>query len=283
VNLVEYLAKASEYLMRHGVASSRLNSELLLANLLGISRLDIYTNFDRPLAEAEANAYREALARRAGGCPLQYITGEAGFRGVTLEVAPGVFIPRPETEVLVKKALEVLEEPEAACRVLDLGTGCGNIAVSIAVERPRAVLVAVDCDEAATALCARNASKADVEGRVDVRVGDLFEPLDGVAPFDLILSNPPYIPVAMRDSLPVEVRDFEPEQALFAGPDGLDVIRRIIDGAPPRLVAGGWLALEVDESHADVVAEELESAGWLDVEVFEDLALRPRIARARRG
>jgi release factor glutamine methyltransferase len=280
VNLVEYLARASKYLERHGVASPRLNAEIMLAHLLGTSRLEIYTNFERPLSEAQADAYREKVMLRGSGIPLQYITGETGFRGLTLKAREGVFIPRPETEVLVEKALEVLGEG-AGGRVLDLGTGCGNVALSIAVERPDASVVATDCDPEAVALCAENARALEVGDRVQVLAGDLFEPVSGIEDFDLIISNPPYVPDGARDGLPVEVRDHEPAAALFAGPDGMDLIRRIAEGAPGHLKRGGWLVLESDESNAAVAAAELEAAGWRDAEVFLDLAGRQRIVRAR--
>ncbi len=295
MNLVDYLLKATSYLERHEVPSPRLNAELLLANLLGISRLDIYTGFERPLGEAEAGAYRDLLARRAAGWPLQYLTGEAGFRGFTFEVGPGVFIPRPETEILVEKVLEVL--PEGDSEVLDLGCGCGNIAACVAVERPGARLTAVDSQQPAVELTRRNAAACGVSDMVRVLQGDLFGPLEGSgARFDAIVSNPPYVPCGCRDSLPAEVREYEPPNALFAGEDGLAVINRIIDGAPGYLKMRGWLVLEVDESHARAVADSLgvsshgggEGAGevagecrWSDVELFDDLAGRPRVVRAR--
>lgn len=280
MNLVEYLARASEYLDRQGVASARLNAELMLSSLLGISRLEIYTNFERPLSDEDAAAFKQMLMKRAGGCPLQHITGEVGFRGLVLEVRPGVFIPRPETEVLVEKALEVLPADTPA-RVLDLGSGSGNIALSVAAELPGSTVTAVDTDDAAIRLTRANAARAGVSESVEVMLGDLFEPLSGEAAFDLIISNPPYIPEGMRESLPAEVRDFEPAGALFAGPEGLDLIRRIVAGAPGHLAEGGWLALEVDESHAERVEEMLAGDGWAEVEVFQDMAGRPRVVRAR--
>lgn len=286
MNLVEYLARATEFLERHDVTSPRLNAEVLLANMLDITRLDIYTNFERQLTDSEAAEYRDLVVRRSTGVPLQYITGQAGFRGLTLEVREGVFIPRPETELLVEKALETLPEggePGTASRVLDIGTGCGCIAVSIASEREGASVVAVDCSEEAVELCGINARSAGVEERVQAMRTDLFDGLDEHLEFDLMVSNPPYIPESMRDALPAEVRDHEPERALFAGRDGLDAIGEIIERAPSYLAPGGWLALEVDESHARTVADSLTEDGWAEVEVFDDLAGKPRIVRARNG
>jgi release factor glutamine methyltransferase len=284
LNLVEYLEKASSFLERHDVTSPRLNAELLLSKLLGISRLDIYTGFDRLLSGAEADTYREMLTRRAAGWPLQYLTGDVGFRGLTLEVRQGVFIPRPETEVLVEKALEVVPDGDIEVEVLDLGCGCGNIAVGIATERPGVKVTAVDCEPEAVELVARNASRCGVSSRVRVFRGDLFEPLKQKgATFDLIISNPPYVPEGCRDTLPAEVSDFEPPGAIFAGKEGLDIIERIIEGAPAYLRTGGWLLLEVDESHAEKIINELLCGGevWGETTLFNDLTGRPRVARAR--
>ena len=279
MTLIDYLLKASSFLERHQVESPRLNAELLLSNLLGISRLEIYTGFDRPLTDAESGRYRELLARRARGCPLQYLTGEAGFRGLTLRVEQGVFIPRPETEVLVEKALEVL--PDGDAEVLDLGCGCGNIAVSVAAERPGARVTAVDLVSGAVELTVRNAAACGVPERVTAVQGDLFAPVrQRGAVFDLVLSNPPYVPDGCREDLPPEVVDYEPHLALFAGGEGLDVVIRIIEGAAGCLKPGGWLALELDQSHAGTVASEL-LAGWEETALFEDLAGRPRVVRSR--
>lgn len=282
MNVVDYLKRATEYLDRHEIPSARLNAELLLAGMLGVPRIDLYTGFDRQLTQDEADAYRACLLRRAKGCPVQYITGEAGFRGLVVKVVPGVFIPRPETEVLVEKALEAVAATGSP-RVLDVGTGTGCIAVSIASERSDATVTATDLDAAAASLCEENARLAGVADRVSVLVGDLFEPLEGRAPFDLIVSNPPYVPEGARASLPSEVRDFEPGAALFAGPEGLDVLERLVAGAPAHLAEGSSLALEADESNAETVAVMLRSAGWRDVEVCADLAGRPRVVLARRG
>lgn len=287
MNVVESIAKAAPFLDRHGVPSPRLNAEVLLGHLLGLSRLDIYTGFDRPLSDAETGIFRLLLMRRANGYPLQYMTREAGFRTVALEVVPGVFIPRPETEVLVEKALEVL--PQRAAEVLDLGTGCGNIAVSIALERQDAKVTAVDNDWMSVELCRRNALRNGVAGTVRALEGDLFEPLEPGREFDAIISNPPYVPIGKWESLPMEVRGFEPVEALVAGEDGLDVIRRIIQGAPGHLKDGGWLLLEVDETQAEKVVPLLSSplggdkrgGAWTNAEYFRDLAGRPRVVRAR--
>lgn len=281
MNVVESLQKATAYLERQRVRSPRLNAELLLCHTLRAERITLYTGYDRELTDGEAGSYRALLMRRATGCPLQYITGEAGFRGLTLEMREGVFIPRPETEVLVEKAIEVVPEGEA--HVLDLGTGSGNIAVSIAVECPGARLTAVDVNPAALELCRSNAERHGVSERITVLEGDLYDALAGNAgaPFDVIVSNPPYVPEASRGTLDAEVEQFEPCQALFAGEDGLDVTKRIIHSARENVRTGGWLVLEVDEGAAQEVAGRLGDAACGEVTSFSDLAGRPRVVRAR--
>lgn len=278
MTVVEYLLKAAEYLERHDVPSARLNAELLLSSVLGVPRIDIYTGFDRPLLDAQAGEYRDLLVRRAKGCPLQYLLGDTGFMGLTLLVRPGVFIPRPETEVLVARALELLAP--GARSVLDLGCGCGNVSIALAAGRPGTRVTAVDITSRAVELTRENALLCGVSDSVEALVGNLFEPVAGRR-FDLVVSNPPYVPEGARDSLPAEVRDHEPPSALFAGPEGLDVIARIIREAPAFLEPDGSLALELDESHAAAVAGGMMS-GWRDVELFEDLTGRPRVAVARR-
>lgn len=279
MTVVEYLLKASAYLERKGVASARLNAELLLSRVLDVTRVEIYTGYDRPLSGEEADEYRDLLVRRADGWPLQYLLGETGFMGLTLEVRQGVFIPRPETEVLVAAALERL--PTSAGSALDLGCGCGNIAIAMASARPGIRVTAVDVRPEPVRLTLDNARRLGVADRVTALEGDLFEPVAGGGrAFDAVVSNPPYVPSGCRESLPAEVGEHEPPEALFAGPDGLDVVRRLVDGAPAVLRAGGLLALEVDESHAAEVAGRLLS-GWDEVELLEDLAARPRVVTGR--
>jgi release factor glutamine methyltransferase len=279
LNLVESVATAASYLERQGVGSPRLNAEILLGHLLHLERIEIYTNYDRLLSAGEAEGYKRLLMKRAGGCPLQYLTGEAGFMGLSFEVRPGVFIPRPETEVLASSLLDVL--PQDSPDVLDLGTGCGNLAVCIAVRKPGAQVVAVDNDPRAVSLCEKNAVRFGVADRIRVVTGDLYDALaEGSSRlFDAIVSNPPYVPESAMESLPAEVRDFEPPEALLGGPDGLDVVRRIVASAPAHLKSGGRLFVEIDEGQLEQ-ATSLFDAGWEGVTVHEDLAGRPRVLEA---
>jgi release factor-specific protein-(glutamine-N5) methyltransferase len=280
MNLVESVTAAASYLERHGVGSPRLNAEVLLGHLIHLERIEIYTNYDRPLSAEEAEGYKKLLVKRAGGCPLQYLTGDAGFMGLSFEVRQGVFIPRPETEVLALKLLEGL--PPGRTDVLDLGTGCGNIAVCVAVRNPETLVLAVDNDRRAVELCRSNAMRYGVSDRVHTLVGDLYDALvnEPSRLFDAIASNPPYVPEHAGEALPVEVKDFEPMEALLGGRDGLDVVRRIVRYAPAHLKAGGRLLLEIDDGQVEE-AMKIFAAGWEEVECHEDLAGRPRVVEAR--
>ena len=279
MNLVEYIAKAAPYLEEHGVASPRLNAELILGKVLGITRLEIYTGFERELDPRQAEEYRQLVMRRAQGVPLQYITGAAAFYGRDFDVSPGVFIPRPETEILVEAVLKEL--PEEA-KVLDLCTGCGNIAVTIALEKQAAAVTAVDTGDSAVAACRKNALKFGVSDRVRVLAGDLYSALDDDDVYDAVVANPPYVAAGKLGALPVEVREHEPATALEAGEDGLDFIRAIVAGAPRRVARGGLLALEVDEDQPERVSRDiLRGRTWEKVQVLNDLNKRPRVVMAR--
>lgn len=279
MNVVESLKKATEFLERRDVASPRLNSELLLSCMLGISRVELYTGFDRELTEEEAERFKEMLMKRAAGCPLQYLTGETGFFSATYVVCPGVFIPRPETEVLVEKALEML--PDRPVKVLDIGTGNGCIAISIALERANAELLATDISASALVLCNRNADRLGVSDRVGTALGDLYEPIGPSERFDMVISNPPYICSTEAGELDVEVREFEPPQALFAGESGMEVIRKLVSGAPGHLKPGGLFAIEIGETQGARSTALFEDAGFEEVELAKDLAGRDRVVTGK--
>ena len=273
------------YLGRKGDERPRLSAEWLLSAATGLSRVEIYINFDRPLTRDELDLMRAGVKRRAAGEPLQYVTGEMPFRHIVLKCEPGVLIPRPETEVLVDAVLEELDGAELP-RVLDLCTGTGCIALSVAGEHPDTVVIATDISPKAVALAERNSRALGLGGWVDVLECDLAS---GVVPefegtFDVLVSNPPYIPTAvLAQEVPSEVRDFEPALALDGGDDGLDIFRRILELAPRMLKAGGMLACELYEGALDAAAELVRSEqGWDRVEVREDLTRRPRVLLARR-
>ena len=299
----------SGYLERKGDEHPRLSAEWLLANVTGLSRVELYVNFDKPLQADELAAMHTAIERRAAGEPLQYVTGEMPFRHIVLRCERGVLIPRPETEVLVDAALEGVdaalarrgekgdkdekdaegEKDEPAgdpVRVLEVGTGTGCIALSIASERSGTHVTATDLSERAVELASRNREALGLEGAVDIVRTDLAEGVDPelMGSFSVLVSNPPYIPTAvLREEVPAEVADYEPELALDGGDDGLDVFRRLLDLAPHALVSGGMLAVELFEgSLEDAAALARAQGGWSSVEVREDLTHRPRVLVAIR-
>ena len=278
----------SGYLERKGDEHPRLSAEWLLAAVTGLSRVELYVNFDRPLEEAELSRMHEAIERRAAGEPLQYVTGEMPFRHIVLRCERGVLIPRPETEILVEAALEGVDAAgEKDVRVLEVGTGTGCVALSIASERPGTHVVATDLSERAVLLARRNREALGLDEVVDVVECDLASGVDPelMGTFSVLVSNPPYIPTrVLAEELPAEVRDFEPELALDGGADGLDVFRRLLALAPVALAPGGMLAVELFEGALDAAAELARAqGGWASVEVREDLTRRPRVLVAVRG
>jgi len=273
---LELVRLTAEYLAGRGVANPRLDAEVLLAHVLGVPRIRLYTEFDKPLEEAEVAAYREAVRRRARRQPVAYITGEREFWSLRFRVAPGVLVPRPETELLVEAALEGTADTG---RILDLGTGSGCVVVAFLRERPGWTGVGVDASAQALEVARENAGSLGVADRVELRQGDLFEPVRGER-FDRVVSNPPYVPTAELETLEPEVSRFEPRGALDGGPDGLDVIRRIAAAAAGFLAPGGRLALEFGRGQERAVAAILEEAGLSRVEIRDDLAGIPRVAVA---
>lgn len=254
----------------------------LLAHAVGVARRSDLHLISRsggggaPL-DPEARARFEALvARRASGVPLQYVLGYAEFYESRLLVRPGVFIPRPETELLVDAVLRTVP---AGGRVLDLGTGTGAIVLSVLRERPDVCANAVDVSGEAVTLARENAAAMGLTGRLTLHEGDLFAPLPEGSVYDVVVSNPPY--VATGDALPPDVRDHEPPAALFGGADGLEVVRRIVEGSPARLRPGGWLALEIGETQGAAVRKLLETRGLTGLQLERDLAGKERVVTAR--
>lgn len=259
-----------------GVDAPRLTAELLLAHVLDTSRVRLYADLDRPLEKGELGALRALIARRAAGEPTQYLTGRREFYGHTFRVDPRVLIPRPETELLVEAVLRALPA-EGPVRVLELGAGSGCIAVSIALGKRRAQVVATELSAEALVVALGNAEGLGVVDRVEIRPGDLFQPLRAGEQFEVVVSNPPYVPRAELPGLSAEVRR-EPALALDGGEDGLDVIRRIVAGAPSWLAPGGLLALEIGDGQGERVRSLLEGAGYGSVRIERDLARHDRLA-----
>jgi release factor glutamine methyltransferase len=258
-----------------GVDAPRLTAELLLARALGCDRVRLYLDFDKPLGEPELARYRELVRRRAGGEPTAYLTGVREFFGHRLAVDARVLIPRPETEQLAELALEGLA---AGGAVLDLGTGSGALAITIALGRPGAAVTAVDVSPEALEVARANAAALGAE--VTFLAGDLYQPLAPGSRFDVIVANPPYLPTGELGGLPREVLR-EPRLALDGGPDGLDLLRRVVAGAPARLTRGGRLLLEMHESHLEALPALCRAAGFASAEARRDLAGLPRLTLAR--
>lgn len=278
--VADAMAWTVDYLTRKEIESPRRSAEWLLSAATGLSRIELYAHHDRPLTPEERAAFRAGIERRAAGEPLQYVTGEMPFRHLVLQVRPGVFIPRPETEVLVDTVLEYLDR----CGVddpivVDLCTGSGAVAVSTAYERAGARVYATEIVPGTAEVARLNAERAGVVERVTVGVGDLFVPLPPElrGRVDVVVSNPPYIPTADLADLPAEVASREPRIALDGGADGLDTVRRIVAGAGEWLRSGGLLAMETDTTRVKDAAELM--ASWYEgVVVRRDLTGRDRIA-----
>lgn len=284
---LELTRLAAEHLAEKGIEEARLEAELLLAHVLGIRRLDLYLQFERPLEPGEVDGYREALRRRAEREPLQYITGETEFRELALAVDPRVLIPRPETEVLVGEVLKFVGvgvggegEGEGRGVVLDIGTGSGAIVLSLLHEGPFERAVATDTSEGALEVAARNAEQHGLSDRLDLRRGSLWEPIGQGETFHVIVANPPYVADGERERLAPEIREHEPEEALFAGPDGLRLVRELVAGAPAHLATGGLLAVEIGLGQAEEVAALCGDAGFTAARVATDLTGRKRIVLA---
>lgn len=270
----DVLALSSAYLEAKGSPTARLDAELLVGHALGMPRLDLYLHHDRPLTADELAAIRPLLRRRADLEPVAYIVGEVGFRRLVLQTDARALMPRPETETLVEVALALL--PRGG-RLVDVGTGAGPIALSVKHERPDADVLAVDVSDDALALARANAERLGLQ--VAFAVSDLLADLPG--PFDVIAANLPYVPDGDPRTEPGVVRH-EPHLALWGGPDGLDLIRRLVQQAPARLRPGGAIVLEVSDEQAAGVQDLLAAAGLGAVERHRDLAGVERVLSARR-
>jgi release factor glutamine methyltransferase len=305
VQLKQTLAAAITRLTLAQVPSPRMNAELLLMFTMGCDRAYLYAHPERELTPEDHSRYDAALAERARGVPAQYITGHQEFWGMDLIVTPAVLIPRPETEHLIETVLELLasdfrhptsdlrtnstfEEQRARSkvqslrsdvRIIDVGTGSGCIALALAKELPQAEIHAVDISPAALEVARANAARHELESRIQFRQADL---LAGVETnyFDFVVSNPPYVGETEADQVQLEVRKFEPRNAVFAGPTGLEVIAHLIPQAHAALKPGGWLVMEISGTISEEVERMLKY--WNDVLVSPDLQSIPRVARARK-
>jgi release factor glutamine methyltransferase len=276
ITLAEVLRRSTEYLETHGSPTPRLDAELLLAHGLGLTRIDLYTQFERPLSEDELSECRELIRRRGTREPVAYVIGRWGFRRLELDVDARVLVPRSETELLVDRCLALLDGQEQPA-VLDVGTGSGAIALAIKDERPDAQVVASDLSADALAVARANAERLGLE--IGFAQSDLLESVPG-GPFQLIVSNPPYVSESELATLEPEVAEHEPRLATVAGPDGFEVYSRLLPQAAERLVRGGFIALECGAGQAPALVAELARVGYADAGVDRDLSGIERVVWA---
>lgn len=273
-----------QHFQRQGVESPRLCAEILLAHALSCPRIQLYARFEFVPDASALAVFREAVREASGGKPIAYLTGTKEFFSLAFDVTPDVLIPRPETEIIVERGIEwVRKNDRAESLIADIGTGSGCIAVALARHLPRARVFASDVSEAALAVARRNAARHGVESRIEFRCGQLFAPwTDDGAPclFDVIVSNPPYIAECDVDSVSKSVRDFEPHAALFAGDDGLFVIRPLVAQAARRLAPGGLFLMEMAYNQATAVRQLFDDATWKNVAIHRDTAGHLRVVQA---
>jgi len=285
---------------KKGIPQPRLEAEILLAHVLGVERIDLYMRYEQPVAEEERSRLRELVRRRAEREPVRYLIGTCEFMSLALKVTRGCLIPRPETELLVEEVLRAAgvkrrpvgaakpagePAPAAPVSVIDLCTGCGCVAVSLAVYLPAARVTASDLSPAALAVARENAEGHGVAGRVAFLEGDLFAPLDAadVQPADFLVANPPYVAEAEWPGLAPEIREHEPRTALVAGPAGTEVIERIVKGAPAYLKTGGTMLLEIGAEQGPRAAGAASAVrGLADVRIVKDYAGLDRILAAKK-
>ncbi|MCA1833516.1 MAG: peptide chain release factor N(5)-glutamine methyltransferase [Actinomycetota bacterium] len=279
--LGETLKVAEAKLEAAGCDTPRGDAQWIAAYVLGGNRTSVLAHPERVLTPDERKQVESLITRRAGREPLAYVLGTVVFRGLELEIGPGCLVPRPETEVTAERAIFRARALGRRATVVDVGTGCGPIALSVAAEVPDARVFATEISGAARGWCLRNLARTGL--RVTLLPGDLFDPLHPAlgGAVDIIVSNPPYIADDDIALLPDEVRKFEPRDALKGGPDGLDVVMRLLEEVPRWLAVGGWLVVEVGADQAEKVGKLLEMVGYTEATVTHDLAGRPRVVEGR--
>lgn len=282
--VVDLLNWTSQYFEQHGIPNPRLDAEVLLGYLLEKSRLELYLQFEMPVFQKHLTPFRALIKKRIEHTPVSYLTNRKEFMSLDFYVDERVLIPRPETEQLVETILTT--ETSNSQRLLELGTGSGVIATSLAVHQPEWDIIATDISQPALAVAQKNAETHAPAAQIKFLPGDLFEPIkamdpDGETRFDWIVCNPPYIKKTERDTLSPDVRDHEPEIALFAGDDGLAVIRRLITEAPEYLTPNGKLILEISDTQADAVRTLIDAEpAYCAYKLIKDYAEKERIVLA---
>jgi release factor glutamine methyltransferase len=289
VTVLDVIQLSTDFLAKKGVESPRLQAELLLSHLLGMPRMQLYLNFQRPLTSSEQDVLREMVRRRGAREPLQHVIGSVSFCGLELEVTRDVLIPRQETELLAEQGwvfLNELAKSDSPSRstervearsALDFGTGSGCLTIALAVRSPGARITAPDISATALAVAQRNASRHGVSDRIEFVLGNGFPALRPDKRFDLIVANPPYIPTAEIEQLEPEVRDYDPRSALDGGPDGLAFHRQLAIAAGAFLKPQGKLMLEFGDGQEALVAKLFEEQNWIVERVVNDYTHRPRI------
>jgi release factor glutamine methyltransferase len=277
VKLKDSLQQAIQRLTEAGVGSPRLNAEVLLMFTLACDRTYLYAHSDRELTADEQSRYNQAIDHRSQGIPSQYITGHQEFWGMDLIVSPAVLIPRPETEHLIEAVLPLaggMTKP----KIVDVGTGSGCVALALAKELPGGEIHATEISPAALEIAEANAARHQLEHRIKFHDTDLLQDLPR-SYFDIVVSNPPYVGESEQDQVQLEVRKFEPRNAVFAGPTGLEIIQKLLPQAQEKLRPGGWLVFEISGTIAAGVRDQLSN--WREVRIIPDLQGIPRVAVAR--
>ncbi len=282
LTVLDVIRKSADFLERKQVESARLNAEWLIAHVLGIGRMQLYLQFDRPLQEFELERMRECVARRGKREPLQYIIGQTPFQNITIKCDHRALIPRPETEQLVEQIMDLGPEIDEEISILDLGTGTGAIGLALAMHFPRSQVVAVDESADALELAKENALHCGLQNRVQFVQSNWFEQLEDAGPFDVIVANPPYLTETELSEAESEVKNFEPVTALVAGNDGLEDLFTIIEGAFSRLKDAGVLWLETGIEQHSALLEACSQKGYADSEGINDWSGRPRFIRAKK-
>ncbi len=277
----------TDFLREKGADSPRLDAEVLLSHARGCQRIELYTAFEEEAAEPLREAFRELVRHRAGGTPVAYLVGHREFFSLSFRVTPDVLIPRPESELLVVRVLDLAKpqtEGGGTLRIADVGTGSGILAVCCAKHLSECSVTAIDISPAALAVAQANAEQHGVADRIEFVVGDLFAKRQATSEYDMIVSNPPYVASAEMAGLDTDVRDHEPHLALDGGEQGTEVIARLIPQAVERLKSGGWLLMEVGPNNAALVEQLVADSDGLTLqETIADLAGHPRVVQARKG